>query len=347
MKPRLGWDGFLAKTFRLMSMIMASRNKTLRLLAMFLAALTLSEMSAKAQALHPRYAEMMSAVRAMQAASAVLLAEKRAKGLLPPIADDPNQTGMIGVEYTSMTTAQGDLQSKRTATNPDFAAAFVKLIAGMNLPRDSAVVMMLSGSYVGGNVALLAAVEALGLKPILLASAGTSQWGATEAGLNLFDILALLRERGIIRTHAVAGVLGGTNPYGGGMDAESVKALNASAARDAIPLISGQSIDEAVDQLTLRALEAAGTKPALFINVGAAIVGLGSCLESFTYPPGISRQPISCTDGSKGVIMRFGDLGIPTLHVIDMRLLASDLGLPFDPIPLPEPGNNLAVYGAN
>ena len=35
---------------------------------------------------------------------------------------DPNQTAIIGNEITKITTTQGNLEAKRTATNPDFAA---------------------------------------------------------------------------------------------------------------------------------------------------------------------------------------------------------------------------------
>ena len=75
---------------------------------------------------HPRFAEMLAAARTMQAASRVLMREKEARALLAPVAADPNRTGMIGLEFTAITTTLGDLPSKRTTTNPDFAAALVR-----------------------------------------------------------------------------------------------------------------------------------------------------------------------------------------------------------------------------
>jgi hypothetical protein len=44
--------------------------------------------------------------------------------------------------------------------------------------------------------------------------------------------------------------------------------------------------------------------------------------------------------------MRLSGIGVPVLHVLNMRRLALELGLPFDPVPLPTPGNNKAIYGA-
>ena len=110
----------------------------------------------------PHYAQMIAAAGVMQAAGRILYAEKATLGLLPPPATDPNHTGMIGLEYTTMTTTPGEVADKRTATSPDLAAALVKLLAGFNLPVGAPVVTVLSGSYVGGDVAMLAALEQLG-----------------------------------------------------------------------------------------------------------------------------------------------------------------------------------------
>src|SRR6185369_873091 len=104
---------------------------------------------------NPLYGPMIAAAQTMQAASRVLYAEKEARGLLPPSGTDPNRTGMIGLEYTTMTTTPGELPAKRTAASPDFAAAMVKLIGGLNLAPGAPVVTVLSGSYVGGDVAVL------------------------------------------------------------------------------------------------------------------------------------------------------------------------------------------------
>src|SRR5258708_11333256 len=113
---------------------------------------------------------MLNAARAMEAASRVLVAERQMQRLMQGREIDPNRTGMIGSEFTTITTTLGDLASKRTATNPDFAAALVRRLATLDLPRGTPVVIVLSRSFVGGNIAAIATAEALGLRPILVAS---------------------------------------------------------------------------------------------------------------------------------------------------------------------------------
>ena len=137
---------------------------------------------------------MLMAARSMQAASRVLWMERETRGLTPSTQADPNRTGMIGQEYTPITTTIGELAAKRTATNPDFAAALVRQIASLRLARGTPVVIVVSGSFVGGDVAAITATETLGLRPIVIASLSASMWGANEPEFNLIDMLAALRK---------------------------------------------------------------------------------------------------------------------------------------------------------
>jgi poly-gamma-glutamate system protein len=297
--------------------------------------------------IHPQFAEMLMAARSMQTASRVLWLEKEMRSLTPPMQVDPNRTGMIGQEYTSLTTTIGELPAKRTATNPDLAAALVGQIASLNLARGTPVVIVVSGSFVGGDVAAITATETLGLRPIVIASLSASMWGANEPEFNLIDMLSALREHNVIRTRVVAAVLGGSGAIGGSMDPDGVAALRRSAARDGVPIVEVRPVAALIDALLAHInAEAGEARPGLVINAGGALIGLGSCRESYEWPPGLTRRAPPCSDGTPGLAMRLAAEGLPVLHIINMRRLALQWGLPFDPIPLPIPGNNRAIYGA-
>jgi poly-gamma-glutamate system protein len=254
---------------------------------------------------------------------------------------------MIGQEYTPITTTIGELPAKRTATNPDFAAALVRQIASLALARGTPVVIVVSGSFVGGDIAAITATETLGLRPIVIASLSASMWGANEPEFNLTDMLSTLRERNVIRTRAVAAVLGGGGAIGGSMDADGVAALRRSAARDGVPIVEARPVAAVIDALLTRINATAGdARPGAVINVGGALIGLGSCRESHEWPPGLTRRAPPCSDGTPGLAMRLAADGLPVLHIINMRRLALEWGLPFDPTPLPIPGNNTAIYGS-
>jgi poly-gamma-glutamate system protein len=297
--------------------------------------------------IHPQFAEMLMAARSMQSASRVLWMERETRGLTPSAQTDPNRTGMIGQEYTPITTTIGELPAKRTATNPDFAAALTRQIASLKLARGAPVVIVVSGSFVGGDVAAITATETLGLRPIVIASLSASMWGANEPEFNLIDMLAALREHNVIRTRAIAAVLGGGGAIGSSMDADGVAALRRSAMRDDVPIVEARPVAAVIDALLARIKTAAGdARPGAVINVGGALIGLGSCRESHEWPPGLTRKAPPCSDGTPGLAMRLAAEGLPVLHIINMRRLALEWGLPFDPTPLPIPGNNRAIYGS-
>jgi poly-gamma-glutamate system protein len=221
------------------------------------------------------------------------------------------------------------------------------LIDGLHLPALTPVVLVLSGSYVGADVAMLAALEALDLRPVVVISAGTSQWGANNPEFNILDILALLRERGLIRSAVTVAAIGGPDGAGAGMDDPTQAALRASAARHGVPLVEAHPLAAVVDGLVGRANAAlAGATAGAVINVGGAVVGPGTCNESFTFPSGVTAAPVPCSGGgTPGVLMRFLSPDVPAVHILNIMRLAAQMDLPFDPMPLPRPGDNLALYG--
>src|SRR5690606_36058858 len=168
---------------------------------------------------------MQLASRIMQAASQVARAEKRERGLLQPAEVDPNQTGLIGPEFTDITTSLGALEAKRTATNPDLAAALVRRIADLNLPEDAVVVALFSGSMVGANVATLAATQAMGLETVIVSSLGASMFGATDPEFTWLDIEAALLAGGATTDRSDLALIGGNGAVGRGLSEDGIAAI--------------------------------------------------------------------------------------------------------------------------
>ena len=84
----------------------------------------------------------------------------------------------------------------------------------------------------------------------------------------------------------------------------------------------------------------------VLINAGGSVAALGTCIDGDLLPAGLISKPAPCTDGVPGLIVRMLDAGVPVLHLLNMRSLAAEWNLPYDPIPLPIPGNNKLIYGA-
>lgn len=294
---------------------------------------------------HPAHGAMIRAAHTMQAATQVARTQRALLGLDQPAQFDPNRTGLIGSEYTDITTSLGDPAAKRTATNPDLAAALARRIADLGLAPGSPVFVLVSGSFIGGNIAAIAAVEAMGHRPIMIASLGASMHGATDPSLTWLDIEAELHHQGIIGVRSLATLIGGGSAQGGGLSDEGVAALRAAAARNQVPIIDNADVATLVNRVMDRVDGEIGGRPALLINSGGSVTALGTCTDGHTIPPMVIGATIPCQDGTPGIIVREARRGTPVLHLLNMRGLAVDWGLPYDPIPLPLVGNNRAVYG--
>ena len=69
---------------------------------------------------------------------------------------------------------------------------------------------------------------------------------------------------------------------------------------DGISVIDTQPLDAEADELVAVAQrELAGEELAAVINVGAGIVGTGTCDESFAFPSGITVGPVGYTKGTR------------------------------------------------
>ncbi len=294
---------------------------------------------------HPAHGEMVRAAQSMQAATQVARAQRISFGLMQPPAFDPNRTGLLGSEFTETTTSLGDPAAKRTATNPDLAAALVGRIAEFGLAPGTPVLVVVSGSFIGANIAAITAVETLGLKPVLVSSLGASMHGATDAALTWLDIEAELRAKGVIAAKSIAAVIGGGGGVGGTIGADEIAALRAAARRNGVPLVEDRPVEVLIGRLDSLGAAASGNRPGLLINSGGSVAALGTCTNGATLPSMSRGQVLTCTDGTPGLIVRASNAGVPVLHLLNMRALAADWGLPFDPVPLPMVGNNRAVYG--
>lgn len=290
-------------------------------------------------------AEMHEAARLMQVSTQVIRAEKRGRELLQESSLDPAQTGLIGPEYTETTTSMGILQAKRTATNPDLAAAIAREIHALQLPPGSPVVLLMSGSIVGANVAALSAVQALGLKPLAINSLGSSMYGATDPEFTWLDMLQLLVDQDIIQPQIVAAVIGGDGAVGRNLSEAGQQALRHSIQKAEVDLVEGGSAEQVIAQLRARLEEELPQGWPLLINVGGSVAALGTCENGALLPTGMIGEPAPCDSGVPGLVLETLAQGGRVLHILNMKSLAGQWGLPYDPVPLPIPGNNRLVYG--
>lgn len=251
---------------------------------------------------------------------------------------DPNQTGIIGDEFTALTTSVADLKAKRTTADPAFAAALVRYFRRAGVSTGDVVAVGASGSYPGLVIATLCAVRALGLEPIIIVALGSSTYGANLPELAMTDMLVHLRREDLLPYELAAVSLGGANDAGRGVlfDGDDC-ALRAAALRSKATMIDEPTLASSIQRrLEIYARGARGRPIRCFVNVGAAGANYGYTAASGKVPDGlVTGLPVLPAEPDAGLIFTFLARGVPVIHLLNVRQLAAENNLPFDPIPLP------------
>lgn len=250
--------------------------------------------------------------------------------------NDPNETGLIGLQYSLITTERGDLNAKLTSTNPNFAALLVKFLRAAGLKKNDAVAVSFTGSYPALNIAVLSAIKILQLKPIIITSVSSSMWGANYPQFTYLDMEQVINQKGIIEFKTIAASIGGGDDIGRGLSLEGREKIEAAITKNNIKILDVENLEDAIRK-RLEIYNKNGNVK-LLINVGErATASAGSDIESGL----IKARQIKM---GKGIIAQFSRSGIPVINLIDINYLAAKYKLPVAPIPLPEIGESNLYY---
>lgn len=277
--------------------------------------------------------EMRRAALRMQRAIAAVARHSERVGIPIDSSLDPNRTGLIGPELSPLFTTLGQLEAKRTTTNPDMAGLLVHLLHRAGVSSGDTVAVGCSGSFPALMIATQAAAEVMGVYPVVILSLGASSYGATQPEFNLLDISQLLIREGVLAAPPAAVSLGGQDDVGVEFD---------PVLRDRLLQQIRMNGSELVDEPDLRRNVARRMaiygQPAAFVNVGGADANLGSSPLVLKLSPGLNAEVALPPPDERGVLFEMAAAGVPVIHLLHIRGLALRYGLPWDPIPLPQPG---------
>jgi len=255
--------------------------------------------------------------------------------------NDPNETGIIGHEYSPITSEKGSFSAKSTVTNPNFAALTVHFLKELDVKEGDYVAVGMTGSYPALNIAVCAALQTLKLKPIIISSVSSSSWGANDPEFTWLDMNKVLCDSGIISFKSVAASVGASGDIGRGLSLEGVEMSKIAIKRNNAKLICCDSIKFNV---TLRMHiydSCAGGKPIkAYVNVGGGVASMGSTKNEGHIPSGLNKKMSLQNFPEKiGVVYEMAKRDIPVIQLLDVHALAAAYDLPIKPIPLPLPGS--------
>ena len=295
----------------------------------------------------PSYDMKIKAANLMKESMVELKNVRMEAGVFIDDENDPNETGLVGSPFSLITTDEGDLDAKLTTLDPNFSAGMVELMLQMSLQVGDTVAILLTGSMPGANVAVLTAANAMGLIPIIITSVGASQWGANHTDFTWLDMESILFNKGLINSRSVAASVGGRNDMGRLLSPAGREIIISNIENYNIPLIRKNRLAENIDE-RMKLFESFNkiTNYSAMINVGGGVASLGTSFNSKLLPAGIVNRSdvvnISIRDGGiEGVLAKFAKKNVPVLHVLNIKSLPEQLGMPFAPIPIPEVGSGV------
>ena len=290
------------------------------------------------------YLKKLSAMRLMQRAERVIAAVKQERGIAIDPRNDPEGFGVIGPQFTLITTDRGAQSAKSLAAQPNFAAAVTQLMLQARVRPGDLVAVGMTGSLPGLNLAVLAACQAIGADAVIITSVGASLFGATDPELTWLDMESSLVDRRLwtFRSHAAS--LGGGGDMGRGLSPAGRDLLRQAIDRNHVQFLDPPTLLEGVKQRVAiyDSVATARAKPiSLYINVGGGLASLGGTQNGRLIPPGLSRRLRSRNYPNRGVINVFGERGIPVIHLLQVERLARELGISQDGANVVKPGTGL------
>ena len=296
-----------------------------------LACLSLAAYAVAERSLRPGHAEAwrtkLRAVELMESAERTILAAKRERGVSVDPRNDPALSGVVGPEFTLLTTDRGAQASKSLAAHPNFAAAVTQMMLRAGVREGDLVAVGMTGSLPGLNLAVLSACRAIGAQPLIVTSAGSSMFGATDPEMTWLDMEAVVAGRGLWPYRSLAASLGGGGDVGRGLSPAGRQILADALERSGARPLDPASVLDAVRQrvaLYDSVAAARGRPIRLYVNVGGGLASLGGSQNARLIPPGLSRRLALRNSPNRGVINVLGERGIPVLHLLEVERLARE-----------------------
>lgn len=292
----------------------------------------------------PNYDVKLSAAQLAHDAMTVIKQERIRRGHQFSDRFDPGKTGWVGEAMTPVTSLPASLVAKQTSVNPNFAAVIVDMLTQAGIQRGDCVAVGYSGSYPALNVCLCAALETLELKPIVIASAASSQFGANDPQLLWIDMERILFEHGQISFRSTAASIGGYGDRGKGMSDQARNLFVAAIKRNNLSLIQQETLSESIEERMRIYRDQSHEKPIkAYVNVGGGAASIRGSTGKRLYRVGLNISAPPGFAQADSVMSRFARQGIPVINLVRAEELAARFGLPEAPAVMPAVGTG-AVF---
>lgn len=249
--------------------------------------------------------------------------------------EDTRQTGLIGPEWSEITTTIGDPEAKRTTVNPNFAALIAHLLLEAGVKKGDTIAIGSSASFPALMIASLSAASALELYPLVIISFGSSSFGASNPDFTLWDIYRLLLDNKIIDYGPAAASTGGEDDTGTEFEAKVSGRIRLSLSEAGIPLIAEKDLQRNRREREKIYFNGNPGRIKAFINSGGGYANTGSSPSVLNIRPGLVKKARIPEPEQQGMIHTMLGRKIPVIHLLFIKGLAQQYNLPWDPVSQP------------
>ena len=290
------------------------------------------------------YSKMKYAAEKMQTLIRTVYNARTEKGDGIDIMTDPLQSGLIGVEFSPITTTLGNLEAKHTALNADFAALMVTWLTQCEVAENDRIAIQASASFPALTFAAIIACETLNLQPVISVSLGSSSYGANMSGFTYLDMEKIVLDSMILENECGLITPGGTDDNGSSMWDGAQNILAQAIIRSGKSLFTPHTLRESIEK-KLKYFNDDG-EVRVFINIGGNHASLGNGNCAYRIPSGLINHPLHCNPSRSedGLIIAYNRSGIPVIHVLNIRDLAASYGLLFLPHRTQKAGESEVYY---
>ena len=204
---------------------------------------------------------------------------------------DVFNSGLIGLEKSSMTTKVGYLKSKKAVTNPNFAPIILEYLSEidssfLNPNTPDTIAVSLTGSFPGANIALFSVCKSLNIHPVIISSVGSSSFGANQLNMTWLDIEDYLFKNKVFNYRSSAFSLGGDGDIMMEINQNVKDSLKSKILNNNYTFIYDSVLNNSVNKrIDLYKQKSKNYKA--YINIGGSSASLGDTLTSTMYLPGL------------------------------------------------------------
>ncbi|MDD2446327.1 MAG: poly-gamma-glutamate system protein [Tissierellia bacterium] len=277
----------------------------------------------------PLYEEKYRAASIMKECSEKIKEEKVSRNIELGV-EDINKTGLIGEEMNGITTTLGSIESKRTSTNPNFAAVIIDMLDDGGVKKGDYVAVSFSSSFPALNIATIVACQVMEVNPIIITSVGASTWGGNNLEFTYLDMEEYLFNEGLIKNKTIVVSPGGSGDMGRDMNPDELNIILDRMRYYGKTILLEEDLESNI-ALRKDIYFRNSNRISCFINIGGNIVAFGDTTDSINASNGLIIDEFFNTSRKTGLVQFFSSKDVPVMNIINIKDLANEFGLAIDP----------------